>query len=191
MSVEITLSLVIAISTVFYTAINLMIWFESRKSRKQKITPHIIAFLKSTEDHTTLELHFKNIGEGVAKNVKIKTLKDYNQFGKSGLSISELGIIKNGFNSFPPQYELKYFIHLYTEIYKSDIEGSLKFEMYYESSDHRKFTETFELPFKQLFGQGYTEPPETYMGKIPYYLKEINSTLKTIDKKQKPAHNKL
>jgi hypothetical protein len=182
MSVEIVLSLVIAISTVLYTVINLMLWFESRKTRKQKITPHVIAFLKSAENHITLELHIKNIGEGIAEDVKIKTLKDYNQFGKDGHLISELGIMKNGFNSFPPQYELKYYLHSFTEIYEKEKEESIKFELSYRSSDKRKFTEIIELPFKQLFGQNYSNPPETFMGQIPYYLNEINSTLKSIKK---------
>jgi PHP family Zn ribbon phosphoesterase len=182
MSVEIVLSLVIAICTVFYTVINLMLWFESRESRKQKITPHVIAFLKSAENHMTLELHIKNIGEGIAENVKIKTLKDYNQFGKEGLLISELGIMKNGFNSFPPQYELKYYLHSLTEIYDKEKDESIKLELSYRSSDKRKFTQIFELPFKQLLGQNYSNPPETFMGQIPYYLDEINSTLKSIKK---------
>ncbi len=178
MSVEIILSLVIAICTVLYTVINLMLWFESRQSRKQKITPHVIAFLKSAENHTILELHIKNIGEGVAENVKIKTLKDYNQFGHDTHLISELGIMKNGFNVFPPQHELKYYLHSFTEIYEKYKDDSIKFEISYSSSDKRKFKEVIELPFKQVFGQNYSNPPETFMGQIPYYLKEINSTLK-------------
>ena len=182
MSVEIILSLVIAICTVLYTVINLMLWVESRKSRKQKITPHIIAFLKSSENHMTLELHIKNIGEGIAENLKIVTLKDYNQFGKEGFSISELGIMKNGFNSFPPQYELKYYLQSLTEIYGKEKEESIKLGLSYRSSDKREFAEIFELPFKQLLGQNYSNPPESFIGQIPYYLKEINSTLNSIKK---------
>jgi hypothetical protein len=178
MKVEIILSLVIAICTVLYTVINLMLWFESRENRKQKITPHVIAFLKSSENHVTLELHIKNIGDGLAKHIKIKTLKDYAQFGKEGFLISELGVMKNGFNSFPPQYELKYHLNTLTEIYEKAIDESIKLEISYRSSDNRKFTEIFELPFKQLLGQNYSNPPETFMGQIPYYLKEINTTLK-------------
>lgn len=72
MSVEIILSLVIAISTVFYTGINLLMLLESRSVRLQKITPHVVMFLKSTENSKVLALHIKNIGEGVAYNIKIK-----------------------------------------------------------------------------------------------------------------------
>lgn len=61
MKVEIVLSTVLAVSTVAYTAINLMLWFESRATRKQKIEPLIVAFLKSTESNKVLALHIKNI----------------------------------------------------------------------------------------------------------------------------------
>ena len=90
MRVEIALSTVLAVSTVIYTIINLMLWFESRATRRQKITPLVIAYLKSTENHEVLKLHIKNIGEGRAKNVKIKTLKDYNQLGKVNLLLSTI-----------------------------------------------------------------------------------------------------
>lgn len=61
MSVEIILSLVIAISTVFYTGINLLMLLESRSVRLQKITQHVVMFLKSTENSKVLALHIKNI----------------------------------------------------------------------------------------------------------------------------------
>lgn len=178
MKVEIILSFVLAVTTVVYTLISLMLWYESRKTRKQKNEPHIVAFLKSTEDHNTLALYIKNIGEGFAKNVKIEMLKDYNQFGKELQLLSELGIMKNGFNSFPPDYELKYYVHSYEKVYKSDKNEFINLRVIYEGSDKRKYTEDFVLPFNQLFGQNYSNPPETFMGQIPYYLNEINSTLK-------------
>lgn len=81
MEVELILSTVLAFATVCYTIINLMMWLESRATRKQKITPQVIAYLKTTEDHLTLCVHIKNIGEGCARNVQVRVLKDYNQFG--------------------------------------------------------------------------------------------------------------
>jgi len=44
MKVELILSIVLAVSTVCYTIINLMMWFESRATRRQKTTPFVIAF---------------------------------------------------------------------------------------------------------------------------------------------------
>lgn len=179
MKVEIVLSTVLAVSTVIYTIINLMLWFESRASRRQKIAPLVIAFLKSTENHEVLTLNIKNICEGLAKNVTIKTIKDYSRLGKENLLLSNVGIIKNGFNNFPPQHELSFYIHHMTELKADDESSFIEIEISYESSGKAKFRNIYELPFNQVVGQNYSNPPETYLGQIPYYLKEINSTLKT------------
>jgi len=178
MNAEISLSIVLVVTTVIYTVISFMLWFESRKTRKQKIQPHIVAFLKSSENHKTLELHIKNIGEGHAKNVNILVLHDYNQFGKELKSFSNLGAMKNGINSFPPEYEIKYFVQDYDAIYDNDKNEFIKLKIDYKGTDNRKFTEEFDLPFNQLFGQNYSNPPETFIGQIPFYLNEINMTLK-------------
>lgn len=184
MAVEILLSTVLAVSTVIYTGINLMLWLESRATRKQKLTPQIIAFLKSAENHIMLELHIKNIGEGVANNLRINVLQDYERMGKPELLMSEIGVVKNGFNFFPPQYELKYYIISLTELIEKNKNGRIKLEFNYESSDNRRFSNIYDLPFIQIFDQNYSNPPETYMGQIPFYLKEINSTLKKIEERK-------
>ena len=179
MKVEIVLSTVLAVSTVAYTAINLMLWFESRATRKQKIEPLIVAFLKSTESNKVLALHIKNIGEGLAKNVKIKIIKDYARFGKDNMLLSDDGIFKNGFNNFPPQYELSYYIQLIPELKSEEGTVSIEFEISYENSEKDKFEYIYLLPFNQVLGQGYSDPPDSFIGQISYYLKEIHNTLKT------------
>jgi len=177
MKFEILLSTVLAASTVIYTIINLMLWFESRATRRQKTTPLVIAFLKSTENHEVLTLHIKNIGEGLARNIKIRTIKDFNQLGKDNLLLSNVGIFKNGFNNFPPQHELSFFIHYMTELKAEEETSNIEIEITYESFDKTRFMNIYKLPFNQVVGQNYSNPPETFMGQIPYYLKEINNTL--------------
>lgn len=182
MKPEILLSAVIALCTLAYTIINWKLLIENRKTRKQKITPQIIAFLKSSESHSVLALHIKNIGEGLAKNVKIKTMKDHNIMQKDDYLISNTGIFKNGFSVFPPQYELKFHLDWWTEI-KSDKEDRyVEIEILYEDIENKKYSENFKLPLNQLTGQHYTNPPETYMGQIPYYLSEIDKKLKILSK---------
>lgn len=175
---ELILSIVIAASTVLYTLINIFLWIESIKTRKQKITPLIVAFLKSTENHIMLELHLKNIGEGVARNVRINVLEDYYRLKGNKMPLSEIGIVENGFNNFPPQYELKFYLNSLVELYEENKDGKIVLEISYERIDKRKFKNIYELPFNQIYGQNYSSPPDTYLGQIPYYLKEINSTLK-------------
>jgi hypothetical protein len=91
---------------------------------------------------------------------------------------SNVGIVKNGFNSFPPQYELNFYINLMTDLETEDDNNSIEIEISYESSDKEKIKDIYKLPFNQVTGQNYSNPPETFIGQIPYYLKEINNTLK-------------
>lgn len=182
MKAEIILSTIVAVSTAIYTAVSLMLWWESRETRRQKLAPHIIAYLKSTEDSSTLKLHIKNIGEGVAKNVRIFVLKDYNLFNKPDLLLSDIGIVKNGFNLFPPQYELGFYIDSMVESYKRDKNWSIKLKIEYKNSYNKEHVEVFILEFNQIYGQSYSNPPETFMGQIPYYLNEINRNIKKINK---------
>jgi hypothetical protein len=182
MKVEIILSIVLAACTVVYTVINLFMLLESRATRKQKITPLIVPFLKSAENHIAMELHIKNIGEGIAKNVRINVIKDYKRFGKENLLLSEIESFKNIIHTFPPEYELKYYIHSMSDIYENDKDEYIQLEFCYESSDNRSFRETFKLSFSQVLGQNYSNPPETYIGQISYYLKKIDSSFEKIEK---------
>ena len=183
MKAEIILSTIVAISTAIYTAVSLMLWWESRETRRQKLAPHIIAFLKSTEDSSTLKLHIKNIGEGVARNVRINVLKDYNIFNQSENLLSNIGIMKNGFNLFPPQYELGIYIDDMDDSYKRDKAGSIKLEIEYKNSYNKKCVQIFDLEFNQIYGQGLSNPPESFIGRIPHYLKEINLNIAKISNK--------
>lgn len=172
------LSIVLAISTVAYTVINFMMWLESRATRKQKMTPQLIAFLKPAENHQVLCVYIKNIGEGCAKDVRIKVLKDYNQFGKEKYSLFNITFFRNGANIFPPQYELMTFIDFLRKIDYESENSFVELKIQYKDTTHKNYSEVFKLPFNQVVGGIYSDPPETYMGQIPYYLKEINNSIK-------------
>lgn len=176
-SASVALSWVVAISTAAYTGINLMMWIESRATRRQKITPHIIAYLKGSEDHKTLCLFFKNIGEGCAYDIRVNVLKDYNQFQKEDSPLSSLQLMKNGAAIFPPQYELNYFIDYYDALDFSNKENSyVEFEVTYSDIKKQQYKNIYTLPLDQV-SCNYQNPPETYMGQIPHYLKEIKKAL--------------
>lgn len=177
MSSEFLLSLVVGSSTVIYTVITAFQLIESRKVRLQKETPNIIAYLKSSENHEGMYLIIKNFGEGVAKNVKIKFIKDFKRFGREDFLLSQIGIAQNGLNFFPPQHFLQFGIGVMTILYENSKNETIELLLSYESLDGRNFENKFSLPLNQIFGQSYSKPPETYMGQIPYYLKEINSQL--------------
>lgn len=182
MSVELILSIVLAVSTVCYTIINLMMWFESKATRRQKVTPFVIAYLQITDDHNMLCVHIKNIGEGCAKDVKAKLLKGYNQFGKETFPLSDCMIFKNGVNIFPPQFELKYYIDKPQDIDYSSDDSFIELELAYSDMHNQKFNQNiFKLPFNQI-GGNYSDPPESYLGQIPYYLKKLNANIEKLKK---------
>lgn len=178
MDVELVLSIVLAGATVCYTIINLMMWFESRATRKQKSTPILIAFLKITDDHKTLAVHLKNVGEGCAKDVSINVLKDYNQFGRKDYPLSECFAFRNGVNIFPAGYELRYYLDDPCTIDYSNSENYIEIEITYKNLNGKLYAgNLFKLPFNQI-NDNYSAPPESYKGQIPYYLKEIVEIMK-------------
>lgn len=185
MNVELILSIVLAVSTFFYTIINLMMWFESRATRRQKIAPLVIAYLKSTEINTNLCVCIKNIGEGCAKDVKIKVIKDYNQFNQDKYPLSNNMIFKNGANIFPPQYELKYYIDSFKNIDYFSKKSYIELEIEYSDIKNHRFKHNiFRLPFNQI-NSNYSDPPETYLGQLSYYLKQLSKTIEIWAKKDK------
>lgn len=153
---------------------------ESRKVRLQKITPQIIAYLRCSEDHSVLELVIENIGEGVAQRVDAKLAVDYKQFGVESCSLSNQGVFKNGFNNFPPHYRLRYLLNAFSKIDFNNTDNKLQVELTYKRIDGEVYKETFDLIFDQVLGQMYSNPPETYIGKIPYQLNEVNKSLKKV-----------
>jgi len=182
MNTEILLSTVLAGSTVAYTVINLMIWYESKATRRQKTTPMVIAYLSRTENQC-VGLNFKNIGQGLAKNVRVRPVKDYHPFGKEKLTLSAFGIVRNGFNNFPPQYEISYILNSTKLMKKENAKDYIEIEIMYENSTRKKFSEVFKLPLNQVTGFIRSDPPDTFMEQIPYYLKKINESLKEIKTK--------
>ena len=147
---------------------------QKKFTRKQKISPFIVAYLQTTDSHTVEVLRIKNIGEGYAHNVQFEVIQDYKRMGKETLLLSNA--IKRGISSFPPLFEVTYYIDYWSNIKNSDDYIELKIS--YKRIDNKKFSNTYKLPLRELAEQNYSTPPDTHMGQIAYYLREINSTLK-------------
>ena len=137
---QIILSTVVAIATVFYTGVNVMMWYESRKTRKQETTPNIIAFLQSTANKEVLALHI----------------------------------------IYPPNYELHFYLDFWNTIRKECCDGYVELELEYSDMEGKIYrNNVFKLPFMQI-ASNYSTPPDNTEELVPYYLKEINKTLKAI-----------
>jgi hypothetical protein len=172
-------NIVIAVATAVYAWINYKQLKESQVTRKQKTTPLIIAFLKTTDNHSALSLHIKNIGEGVAKNVHITIIRDYFILGNKMYPVSSLNIVKNGVSIFPPQYEFVNVINAVHRLSVNSEDNHIELKINYESVDGEQYNEFFDLPFNQYTGcVFYCNPPGNYVGDIAYYMKEINTAMK-------------
>ncbi len=174
MGAEIILSIVIASSTVVYTIINAMMWWESRATRIQKTTPHIIAYLKANESQMNICLFIKNIGEGFAKDVKLDVISDYVRFGDEKLSLSNLFITKDKITSFPPQYELKYYLGERVKEFKDE---KFEIDICYSNSKGKRYRERFQLVPALITDQNYCDRPDSFVGQIAYYLEKINNNI--------------
>lgn len=176
--VSLVLSAVIAVATVCYTVINLMMWSESRATRKQKLSPQVIPYLESTASKTTLCLFIKNVGEGCAKDVKVKIIKDTLCFDKKEYPLSDFPLFKDGINVFPPGYELHYYLGNWNEIVLNTPNEYIELEI--RCSDingRRQKTQRYRLDYNQI-RSNYSTPPDTYEGQIAYYLGEIHKVMK-------------
>lgn len=174
MKTEIVLSIVIAIATVCYTIISLMLWIESQRQRKFKTTPKIIAFLKSSETSQ----YIKNIGEGCAKNVRFNMIHDYNLFSfHEPRPLSENYSLKHGIEVFPSQYEVKIFINFSCACDLKSDHSFIDIEIEYEDLKSNMIHDNYKLPLKQITSPEVT-PPDTFLGQIACNLEQILNEIK-------------
>ena len=180
---QIIQSLALVISVIISAVTTWKMLDENRKKRLQKIEPHIIAYLRIVETHDVLGLTFKNIGEGCAKNVVVKVLKDYYLFKDKTRPLSNETMIKNGLAIMLSQDECTFFLGPLTGEEKIDIEADdsiVELEIKCHDIMGKEYIRTSKLLFSKIDLRYYLNPPETYMGQIPYYLKEIKNELKGI-----------
>ena len=145
------------------------------------ITPSEVAGLLNTLENR-FEKNRQRHTDIKWEDVKAKLLKGYNQFGKETFPLSDCMIFKNGANIFPPQFELKYYIDKPQDIDYSSDDSFIELELAYSDMHNQKFNQNiFKLPFNQI-GGNYSDPPERYLGQIPYYLKKLNANIEKLKK---------
>ena len=168
------LSGVLVVVTAVYTWINWKILQESIATRRQKNSPNIVPYLKSSDNHEALFLYIKNMGEGCAKDVKIKVFKDYNRFCGKELLLSQLNIFNEGVNIFPSGYELHYGLNWWKDIVNKGTDDYIELEVKFKDlNDHKYGPYRYNLKFSQIQST-YLTPPETHIGQIAYYLKQLS-----------------
>ena len=124
-----------------------------------------------------LSLHIKNMGEGCAKCVRIQLLKDYHVFHDPEKLLSNHQVFQEGINVFPSGYELHYNIDWWDYITGHGMDDYIELCVTCSDINGKEYgPQNYTLKFSQI-RSCYSVPPETYMGQIAYYLKEIHKVL--------------
>lgn len=181
--IQIVFSAVLAFATVAYTVATVLMLIESVKVRKQKASPCIVPYLKTSDDYQLVLLYVKNVGEGIARNVRIELCNDYFCFDNQNFPLSQYRIFQDGVSVFPSQYELVYILGNRESCLAANNDYYIELLVYYDDMKGKKNGgEHYKLLFQQI-GQGYVTPPDSDIGRIAYYLKDISNSLNRISKR--------
>jgi hypothetical protein len=100
---------VVTVSTIAYVILTARLVKETRIMRKNQVEPHILAYIDIAETKADIVyLKTKNIGLGVAKNVRFKIIKDIDYTGARRLA--NYKYFSEGVNYFPPAHEDKHLL---------------------------------------------------------------------------------
>lgn len=166
---------IVALSTIAYVVLTGKLVKQTRLSREFFLESHIIAFLVPSETSPhAVSLVIKNIGKGVATNVRCKVTKDIDYSNANPLS--SVGIFNEGMKYFPPEYQLKYILMSIADN-PDKAKDFITFKIEYSDrlNEHRE--QWFTLGFEEISGLGKLTPPETYIGMISYRLEKIEEIL--------------
>jgi len=183
---QIIFSGIVAISTVVYAVLTWKLVSETRETRKLQITPDIHAYFEKSEvDASFVYLIIENIGYGIAKNVKFQITKDFQYYDFEIQKLADKGAFKSGVKNF---YSKQRFRYLFTDLskkYDEKIKDNVKFLITYEDIYKKVFTKDLNLSLDEITGMGIITPPDSYLGRVAYELKEIRNILKTDKKSDK------
>ena len=166
---------VVAISTIAYVVLTGKLVKETKLSREFFLDSQIIAYIVNFEASPSIvSLVIKNIGKGVAKNVRFQIIKDIEY--RNSNSLNKIGIFNDGIKVFPPNHQYKFILMSLTGDPKK-IEDNIAFTIEYDDALNKKNKETFDLRFMEIEGLSNLTPPGTYIGRISYRLEKIEKIL--------------
>jgi hypothetical protein len=171
---------IVAISTVIYAVLTSKLVKETRATRLLQITPDIQIYFEKAETET----HFvyfiiENFGYGVALDVKLTIIKDFNRYDVEELRLSKMGSFKYGIRKFYPKQRFKYFFTNLTENHDDKINDWLEIEVSYKDIYEKDYKRNSRLKIDEILGTGkMVNPPDSYIGRIWYELSQIKEILK-------------
>ena len=170
---------IIAIFTIVYSVFAYKLFRESKLSREFHLESHMIAYLVNGDSSPDIvSLVIRNIGNGIAKNLQFRIIKDLDY--DACTKLKQIGIFKKKVDFFPPNYENKYILMSLQEEFNEKTDDYIEFELTYDDAITKDIKKIFRLEFSDIEGFGKITPPETYIGMIPYQLEKI---VKILDRK--------
>lgn len=119
---------------------------EMRETRDQETAPFVIAYFDIQMESNLIYLVVKNIGRTVASQISL-TFTPELQSSNTSHPISEVGFIKNGIDSMPPNYEIKTIVDS-INVYFSNEDLPFKYNVeitYYGGIESKKRTSKQQL----------------------------------------------
>lgn len=183
---QIIFSGVVACSTIVYAFLTWRLVSETRKTRQFQQTPDINIRLEVSEaDASSLFIIFENNGLGVAKDVKFDILDDFKQYDHDYYKLSNKGIVKNGLPYFYSHQIFRYYLTDTSQNSEQKETDYIDVKALYTDTIGRSYDKLFRLHIADIAGETRMSPPETYIGRVSYYLKDIREILKKFEPKKK------
>ncbi|MDP2890510.1 MAG: hypothetical protein Q8P34_16280 [Bacteroidota bacterium] len=167
---------VVTICTAIYSYLTYKLVRETRLSREFHLEAHMIAYLVNGDSSPDIvSLVVRNIGNGIAKNLQFKIIRDISY--PACTKLKQIGIFKKTLDLFPPNHENKYILMSLQEQFNEKTEDYVEFELTYDDAITKGKKKIFRLEFNDIEGFGKITPPETYIGMISYQLEKIGKVL--------------
>jgi hypothetical protein len=176
--IDIILTLVLTVATVFLAVYTWQLVKETRIARKAQVQPYISIYLKEAEtDVTLLFIIIENIGQGTAHDLKFKIQRDISDYGNEAHKIGQRGLFAEGMKFCPAGYAKKYFLIEMTKNSEAKMMEELIITATYKNIFQEIFHETFHIRLKEQSESSSISPADTYIGRIAQSLQEIEKNI--------------
>lgn len=175
---NLSLTTILAVSTVFLAIYTFRLVSEARKSRKAQVQPYISVHLEIAETDPCLQFVIvQNIGQGTAYNLTFNFQKDIGDYGHQGDKLAERGLFKQGMRFCPTGFTKKYFLLETKNDYAKKMTEEIIFEAKYQNIFNDTFNEKFHLSLKENKRSSKITPSDTFLGRISESLESIKKSL--------------
>ena len=160
--IELTLSLIVAITTVVYATLT---WLLVRESKSQRIAlnePRIYVGLQPNEKYMNImELYVENFGNGVAYNIRFDFVRDFIFKNQKGKKLSEIAFFKKGLNTLSPKSKIKTYVTSLLEDSKEKFDNPIEINVTYDTMEKKDLKLNFILDFSEYEGLLYMKLDKT------------------------------